>query len=63
MMILDICSTDFQSALQVYHVDMEEVLARLRFPQYLEHVQAAFGEKARQGLQGRWDVEVVAIET
>ena len=33
---------------QVYRVDMEEVLARLRFPQYLEHVQAAFGEKARR---------------
>eukprot|EP00435_Cladocopium_sp_Y103_P074572 s105_g49.t1 len=37
-----------ESYAQVYHVDMDEVLARLRFPQYLEHVQAAYGEKASE---------------
>jgi hypothetical protein len=39
---------------------MEEVLARLRFPQYLEHVLAAYGEKARQLKDGTlgWGVTI-----
>ena len=31
--------------LQVYKIEMEEILSRLRFPQYLEHVHAAHGQK------------------
>lgn len=42
------CEAPDESYAQVYRVDMEEVLARLRFPQYLEHVLAAYGEKASE---------------
>ena len=33
--------------LQVYAVDIDEILARIRFPQYLEYVGCKYGEQAR----------------
>ena len=53
-------SCNIRKSPQVYRVDMEEVLARLRFPQYLEHVLAAYGEKARQLKDGTlgWGVTI-----
>ena len=34
---------------QVYKAESDEILARLRFPQYLEYVAAAKGEEVRNG--------------
>lgn len=39
-------SFDKESYVQVYKMDMKEILSRLRFPQYLEHVAASYGPKA-----------------
>eukprot|EP00913_Durusdinium_trenchii_P018204 g17102.t1 len=39
-----------ESYLQVYKAESDEILARLRFPQYLEYVAAAKGEEAAEML-------------
>ena len=34
-----------ESYVQLYRMEMQEILSRLRFPQYLEHVAASYGSK------------------
>eukprot|EP00404_Azadinium_spinosum_P054558 CAMPEP_0180791076 /NCGR_PEP_ID=MMETSP1038_2-20121128/53608_1 /TAXON_ID=632150 /ORGANISM="Azadinium spinosum, Strain 3D9" /LENGTH=194 /DNA_ID=CAMNT_0022829175 /DNA_START=83 /DNA_END=664 /DNA_ORIENTATION=- len=41
-------SDSLRSLLQVYSADMEEVMARLRFPHFLEHVYWTYGDLAQE---------------
>ncbi|CAJ1346513.1 unnamed protein product, partial [Effrenium voratum] len=34
--------------LQVYHIEIDEIFARLRFPHFLEHVGCRYGDKAQE---------------